>query len=385
MQNQGASTTVSLSDLVATGPGTLAGRYMRSFWQPVYVSAELAAAQAKPLQMMGEAFTLYRGASGAAQVVAPYCAHRKTLLSTGWVEGDALRCFYHGWKYGATGRCVEAPAEREGFAETVSIRSYPTVEYAGLIFAYLGDGYPPAFPKYPDLEDEGVLEARDYVRNCNFFNNIENQSDPVHVAFVHRASAFTEGGLIGVPEVSAEETQWGMALKAERKGVGVRVTQLGMPNMLHIKSSPAEPGAGWGDLFAWRIPIDDFTHRSFNVHLHRITGAAADRFRERQAKRSSDEQRSVQELGAAIRRGELTVDEVKGHPQIVGIQDDVAQLGQGAIADRENERLGRSDVGVALIRKLWLRELNALDRGDPLKKWEWNDNVATTVGVANVD
>lgn len=383
MPDQSASTAATLSDIVATGPGTLAGRYMRSFWQPVYVSADLAASQARPLQVMSEPFTIYRGASGTPQVVAPYCAHRKTRLSTGWVEGDELRCFYHGWKYGPTGQCVEAPAEREGFARTVSIRSYPTVEYAGLIFAYLGEGDAPSFPRYPDLEDEGILDARDYVRDCNYFNNIENQADPVHLAFVHRTSAFTEGGLIGVPEVSAEETAWGMALMADRKGVGVRVTQLGMPNILHIKSSPAEPGAGWSDLFAWRVPIDDYRHRSFNIHLHRLTGGAAERFRERQAKRASGGHRPVQELGAAIRRGELTVDEVKDHPQIVGIQDDVAQVGQGAIADRENERLGRSDVGIALFRKLWLRELTALKRGEPLTQWQWREDLATTIGVAD--
>ena len=38
------------SDLdVRTGPGTLAGRYLRSYWQPVLVSDELPAGRAKPL------------------------------------------------------------------------------------------------------------------------------------------------------------------------------------------------------------------------------------------------------------------------------------------------------------------------------------------------
>ncbi|HEV8016852.1 MAG TPA: Rieske 2Fe-2S domain-containing protein [Stellaceae bacterium] len=370
--------------IVHTGPGTSGGRYLRSFWQPVCVAADLPAGRAKPLTVMSENFTLYRGDSGAAQVLAPYCAHRGTLLSTGWVEGDALRCFYHGWKYGANGRCVEAPAEREGFANTVGIRSYPTREYLGLIFAYLGDGEPPQFPRYRDLEDEGVLEAKRYRRDCNFFNNMENQCDPVHVAFAHRISAFTAGGLVGVPLISAEETAWGLALRAERPAGGVRVTQIGMPNILHIKSSPAEPGAGWSDLFAWRVPIDDGVHNSFNIHLHRLTGEAAARFRARQGKRSGDP-RPVQELAAAIRRGEMTIEDVKDHPDIVGIQDDIAQLGQGVIADRDNEYLGRSDAGIVLLRKLWLRELDALDAGRPTKAWQWNRDLAATVGVSGAD
>jgi phenylpropionate dioxygenase-like ring-hydroxylating dioxygenase large terminal subunit len=372
-------------DIIHTGPGTIGGRYLRSFWQPVAIAADLPAGRAKPLRVMSEDFALYRGESGAPQVLAPYCAHRGTLLSTGWVEGDALRCFYHGWKYAADGRCIEAPAEREGFAKNVCVRSYPTREYLGLIFAYLGDGEAPPFPRYSDLEDDGVREVDGYRRDCNFFNNIENQCDPVHVAFAHRTSAFTEGGLKGVPLVSAEETEWGLALKAERPGIGVRMTQIGMPNILHIKSSPSGEGGGWSDMFAWRVPIDDRCHNSFNIHLHRVSGEAAERFRTRRAARDTKGLGSVAELGAAIRRGEIHVEEVKDHPEIVGIQDDVAQLGQGVIADREHELLGRSDVGVVLVRRLWLRELKALAEGRPLKPWQWRSNIAATVGVVDAE
>ena len=370
--------------VVRTGPGTLAGRYMRRFWLPVAQAGDIAAGRAKPLKVMSEDFTLYRGESGAPQVLAPYCAHRGTLLATGWVEGDALRCFYHGWKYGADGKCVETPAERVGFCSTVSIRSYPTREYLGLIFAYLGEGEAPAFPRYDDLEEEGVRETSSYRRDCNYFNNLENQCDPVHVAFAHRTSAFTEGGLIGVPQVSAEETDWGLALKAQRPGGGLRVTQFGMPSMIHIKSSPSGPDGDWSDMVAWRVPIDDLCHNSFNIHLHHLKGEAAERYRARQAKRGKDN-RSVAELGAAVRRGEIHIEELKDHPEIVGIQDDVAQLGQGVIADREHEYLGRSDVGIVLLRRIWLRELDALETGRPLKSWQWSREIAATVGVVGAD
>ena len=377
MQN---STPDIYADIVHTGPGTIGGRYMRSFWQPVCVSSNLPRGRARPLRIMSEDFTIFRSESGVAQVMAPKCPHRGTQLSTGWVEGDTRRWVYHGWRCARSGRCVEAPAERDGYAAGVRVRSYPTREYLGLIFTYLGEGEAPDFPRYADLEDEGILDSREYRRDCNFFNNIENQCDPVHVAFTHRKSAFTENGLIGVPQVRAEETGWGLALRATREGVGTRVTQVGMPNILHIKSSPESPDSGWSDLFAWRIPVDDEHHTSFNIHLHRLKGEAAARFLEKRARRDDAPRKSVQELGAMIRRGELHADDIKDHPGVVGIQDDVAQLGQGAIADRANERLGRSDVGVVLIRNLWLRELKALAEGRPLKPWRWSENVAVTVG-----
>src|SRR2546422_7675310 len=51
----------SWTDVVHTGPGTLAGRYLRSFWQPIYRSEDLPAGRAKPIRIMGDEFTLYRG------------------------------------------------------------------------------------------------------------------------------------------------------------------------------------------------------------------------------------------------------------------------------------------------------------------------------------
>jgi 5,5'-dehydrodivanillate O-demethylase len=41
----------------------------------------------------------------------------------------------------------------------------------------------------------------------------------------------------------------------------------------------------------------------------------------------------------------------------------VAICGQGKIVDRSRERLGGSDAAVALLRKLWKRELKSLATG----------------------
>ena len=60
---------------------------------------------------------------------------------------------------------------------------------------------------------------------------------------------------------------------------------------------------------------------------------------------------------------------------LVRLQDDVAQVGQGLIADREGERLGRADVGVIAIRRLWARELAAFLEGRPTKKWKRDPSI----------
>ncbi len=136
-------------DFARTGPDTLAGQYLRRFWHPVYRSQDLPLGKMVPIQIMSERFTLYRGETGIPHVVAFRCAHRGTQLSTGWVEGDCVRCRYHGWKYDGSGQCVEQPGEDESNAAKVQIRSYPTKEYLGHIFAYLGVGEPPPLRRFP--------------------------------------------------------------------------------------------------------------------------------------------------------------------------------------------------------------------------------------------
>ena len=114
------------ADFFHTGPGTLAGRYLRTFWHPVSRVKDLAPGKAVPIKFLGERFTLYRGEGGTPYLVDFHCPHRGAQLSAGWVEGESIRCRYHGWRFDGTGQCVEQPGEDESFASKVNINSYPT-------------------------------------------------------------------------------------------------------------------------------------------------------------------------------------------------------------------------------------------------------------------
>ena len=94
-----------------TKPGTIGGRYLRQFWHPVLRASDLAPGRAKPVRLMSENYTLYRGEDGKPHFTVHACPHRKVPLSIGFVEGDSIRCMYHGWKFGPDGRCTERPAE----------------------------------------------------------------------------------------------------------------------------------------------------------------------------------------------------------------------------------------------------------------------------------
>ena len=55
--------------------------------------------------------------------------------------------------------------------------------------------------------------------------------------------------------------------------------------------------------------------------------------------------------------------------RLTSAQDYVALMGQGVVTDRNRELLGRSDMGVAFLRRLFLRELAAIEQGKPTKTW----------------
>jgi 5,5'-dehydrodivanillate O-demethylase len=72
--------------------------------------------------------------------------------------------------------------------------------------------------------------------------------------------------------------------------------------------------------------------------------------------------------------GEKTLKDFLDHPMLVEIEDMIAQVGQGPIADRHAEHLGRSDQGVILLRRIMARELQAVADGVPTKAWTYMSN-----------
>jgi 5,5'-dehydrodivanillate O-demethylase len=404
-------------EFVHTGPGTLAGTYLRMFWQPVYRSQDLPPGQSVPIRIMGEQFTLYRGElssfplageepalslskgrdggdaggdGGRVHLLAFRCAHRGAQLSTGWVEGDCLRCLYHGWKYDASGQCVEQPDEDPAFAAQVRIASYPVREYLGLVFAYLGEGAPPSFRRFPDFERPFVVEAGPpEIWPCNYFNRIDNACDAQHVLYTHRESITRAGrtNQLVSRSVSSEETEYGIRTTLRVPDRPPSYLHFHMPNINQTRSGARVEGTLadaqnlWVDRLFWRVPIDDEHSISFVVDCLQLTGAEADAYRERRRFAQETQTASLHEIGDAVLAGRMRLREMDpglSTYKTFWVEDYATQVGQGPVADRTNERLGRNDGGVVLLRKIWERELRSLASGRPLKQWR------TPAGLADM-
>jgi len=373
MTTTAATRSEQLRMLTQTTRNTEMGRLLRQFWHPVALSKDVANGGAIPVKVLGEELTLYRGESGKVHLVGGRCRHRQTLLHTGWVEGDSIRCMYHGWKFGADGACVERPAEKDQKPPAAcKIPGYPLHEYCGLVFAWLGEGDAPEFdlPRKECLEAEGVvIVATKETWRINWFQQIENSLDATHVSFVHRAlrvASFGAAVTAAIPELSYEETEAGIEQTARRADDNVRKSNWTFPNNNHVVVPGLQAGDPWIDFVIWMVPADDERSTRFTLYAQ---------------KPQNDEQKQ-RLLGQFEKYGQYNADEHyeelffqrKGPEEgdvigLISAQDYIAQRGQGIIADRELEMLGRSDLGVVTLRRIFWRELDALRNGRPTKTW----------------
>jgi len=376
-----ATKKLKFEDLEAVGPGTPAGRYLRLFWQPLIRAQDLPPGRAKPVEMLSEHFTAFRGADGVARLTVDRCAHRACPLSLGWVEGNGLRCRYHGWKYDATGQCIEQPAEEKSFAHRMRIRVYPTREYCGLVFAYLGDGEPPPFRHYPDFDQPGVIVTDPpEILPCTFWNKLDN--DHAHVPWVHRATALRKGrnDYLVIRKERVDETEYGYVSTREvaRERVDFKDTAFFfMPNARQFWAptrAKGFEGRGLGDTkMTWTLPVNDACFVSFDVTHTPLTGAEGDAYRAVRRAQQEAEAETRWDLAEKILKGEMMPedipDDISAYTSF-SIEDYATQVGVGPIAGRSTEHLGTTDVKVALLRRLWLREVGAMLAGKPLTDWK---------------
>jgi 5,5'-dehydrodivanillate O-demethylase len=356
--------------LSQTTAGTPMGTLLRKFWQPVARSQTLQAGKARAVRAFGEDLTLYRGESGRPYLVGGRCAHRRTLLHTGWVQDEKIRCMYHGWQFNGSGQCTERPAEQDVGLPNVKIPGYPLHEYSGLIFAYMGGGAPPEFqlPRKDVFErPNGLLFAREETWPCNWLQQVENSMDAVHVSFVHHwGTVGTFGEVVApvIPQLEYEETDAGIRQTATRSAKSKRVSDWTFPNNNHISQPSLTLDDPWMDVGIWMTPVDD-THTTRFI-IYSLPGGNPEFER-----RVTDYFERCGDYNPADHHDALFNEKTMPQDtlnQLTSAQDYVAAVGQGAIVDRTAEHLGKSDMGVAFLRRLYWRELESLRKGQT-KDW----------------
>ncbi|MBJ93961.1 MAG: vanillate demethylase oxygenase subunit [Rickettsiales bacterium] len=249
----------------------------KNFW---YACGQSESVTRKPrkLKILGQTLVAYRTEAGKAVVMSDICIHRGGSLSSGTLEGDFLRCPYHGWKYGKDGACKEIPSN--GANKTVSPRArvdaYPTEDKYGFTWVFLGDlpaEQRPPIPDFPGWDTETFRPVYgEFTWNANYRRVVENSLDPAHAAWVHKSS-FGSNSNPEVPAYTVTTTEWGAStemtlLSPKLKGLWGRkrevinevglYTGFSMPNLTYIHMTLAN-GKMRNRLYNIAVPVDEET------------------------------------------------------------------------------------------------------------------------------
>ncbi|MDF2638475.1 MAG: Rieske (2Fe-2S) protein [Novosphingobium lindaniclasticum] len=145
----------------------------------------------EPRMLLNERIVFYRTTTGQLVAQEDRCPHRLAPLSSGRIEGDNLRCMYHGLLFAPDGQCVKIPGQAS-IPAAVCVRTYPVLERHSVAWIWMGeanDADESLVPDFqgPDHPDWSMIPGRmDYRANYQLIN--DNLLDLSHIAWVHAAS-----------------------------------------------------------------------------------------------------------------------------------------------------------------------------------------------------
>ncbi|WP_303799173.1 Rieske 2Fe-2S domain-containing protein [Alicyclobacillus macrosporangiidus] len=352
--------------ITRVGPGTPLGNLLRRYWYPVAAEVELEQRWTKRVRLLGEDLVLYRDRSGNLGLIAERCPHRGVSMAYGIPEENGLRCPYHGWCFNEYGQCTDQPNEpaESTFKNRVRIAGYRVQKLGGLIFAYLGPEPAPLLPRYDALVVEPAIRVMGQaVLPVNFLQIMENSLDPVHTEWLHgHYHEFMQREMGNEVKVAFSRHHVKTAFDVFELGVVKRRLLEGQSEnsddwrVGHPVVFPYILAVGSGGLGTYalqmRVPIDDTHtwHVWYNTYIPGPDVAIPEKLRKL----------CVYEVPWRDENGEFITDYIDG-------QDIMAWVTQGPIADRTNERLGTTDKGIILFRKLLVEQIQRVEQGlDPM-------------------
>jgi 5,5'-dehydrodivanillate O-demethylase len=348
-------------ELTTFDAGTPMGELLRRYWYPVAFTRELEEFPVKHARLLGEDLAVFKTAGGDYGILPEACPHRRASLAYGVVEPDGLRCPYHGWLFGLDGSCLEQPAEREetNFKERVRMRAGQVQELGGLVWAYIGPAPAPELPRFDVFVMAGVRDIGWADIPCNLIQIMENAVDPHHVEFLHgryfqfmaRHKGFEAPASFAKQhqKVGFDVFDWGIIKRRVLEGATEEDDDWKVGHPLVFPYNMRVGGANIEQMQI-RVPIDRYTTRFMLYSVHAPSGI------------EFPSQAVIPDYPIPVfdEHGRHVTDYVEG-------QDIMAWCTQGRVTDRTVEHLGKSDVGVTMLRRMFKEQMKVVaDGGDPL-------------------
>ncbi|WIY23458.1 aromatic ring-hydroxylating dioxygenase subunit alpha [Parasedimentitalea psychrophila] len=377
--------------LTRVGPGSDAGEVLRRYWQPAALLDELEQGRpVVPVRLLGEDLVLFRDSEGELGLIGRHCPHRGADMCFGRLEDNGLRCPFHGWHFDRNGQCVEQPGEPEGsrMHEKIKSVSYPVVEKNGIVWAYMGPGEPPAFPNFDCFRaPSSHVFAFKGLWKCNWLQALEVGIDPAHASFLHRFlqdedSADSYGKQFrdtaadsGIPitkvlrdyprpDISVDETDYGLRLTALRHldngQTHVRVTNQIFPEAISIPMSREMI------ITQWHVPIDDENCYWYSMFTSYTDPVDKDLMRQQRLKEHRlPDYAPLKDASNnyGYDAAEQATETYTGMGLDINVHDQWAVESLGAIQDRTQEHLGKTDIAIIRYRRMLRAAIAAVKEG----------------------
>ncbi len=335
-------------ELTQVGKGTPGGELLRRYWQPFALAGDVDDENSiKKIKVLDEELILIKKDDGGFALMGEKCPHRGASLSYAFQEADSIRCCYHGWEFDFDGVCIDKPFEKKN-KPTKLLPSYPVVERCGILFTYMGpEEDEPVFPEWDMLhrtDGSYKIEVQD-DHQCNWLQIQENAADVTHTFFLHAkyleaiGANDNTGFNLPMKKYGFQPFDWGIVKSWEYEGDDKEGwgNLLVFPNILRLMTETH-----------WRVPIDDTTTRIFWLTFvpgeECKPGEAPEIEVVKQPKRQDED-------------GKYKMNDFMS-------QDAMATETQGPVYDRTKERLGASDKGVVMFRKMLRDQIEAVKNGD---------------------
>ena len=184
----------------------VAGNPLDDYWYAVATADQV---QEGPLsiEVFGTSYVIWRTGDQTLVAAEDRCTHREGRLSNGVVESGCLRCPYHGWEFGAQGRCERIPSSRVETAipKKAHLGNLPVEEQYGLIW-FCPNKAVAAVPELLVDNDPAFtrLNTGMQIWNCSATRMIDNMLDVAHFPFTHAGTFGREQELV-VPNFKLKE------------------------------------------------------------------------------------------------------------------------------------------------------------------------------------
>lgn len=299
-----------------------------------------------------------------------------------------MRCVYHGWKFGPSGKCIDLPNNPAALniKEKVANTAYPAKELLGIVWVYMGPAsHLPELPKFEVAELENAeLNIEFFQRECNYLQALEGDIDTSHLGFLHvgniEEDQLGEDDLMRhvvsnrAPELEVSDAPWGTTYCAS-KSVDGGGRYLRYANFLFPFWTQVPQGEFETNIIAraW-VPMDDFHTMALAIGWRRrpppfkpmkngepLPGVKTTEMlpnstdwygRFRTAQNSSNDY--------LIDREAQSTNRIFTGIESINVQDQAVTESMGAITDRAREHLTPSDLMIARTRRRLLRAARAL-------------------------